>query len=115
MLNRQICRLFTLQDASDIDARLLIRLDEARTITHETTRLDKLSISECCRDGVTSRQCDEPLTLTVQKAIICDKQGGFSALNDLIKSGPEVRFPARIHYLNFNANSLCPASVKYCN
>ena len=107
VLNRQISGLFALKDASDICACLLIRVDGTWSVTHQTASRHKLLVSKCRRNAKARRQCEQQVTLAIQKAIIRYGQGGHSALGKFVKGGPDISFPSCIHDWNRNANSSC--------
>src|SRR5215831_17615387 len=60
--NRQFCRLRTLEDAAGVDASLTIGICDVGSITHQSTRFDRLAIRKRGRNCMACRQSDKLCT-----------------------------------------------------
>jgi hypothetical protein len=70
--DRQIRRLFTLQNATRIHADLPIYVRDAGAVTHQTSDRDKFSGFIYRRDGIASRQRHDLIAPTVEERIAND-------------------------------------------
>src|SRR5215475_1401760 len=71
--NWQVGRLFALEDSTDVDTRLPIRVDKACSVAHQPAGLGKLAPLVDRRHRSTRRQRDELFTPCEGERIGCDK------------------------------------------
>ena len=102
---RQIDRLSALEYAANVDAGMLITVDDVGPIAHQATRVDELTRPVDRGNCMARRQPNESVTLDEYKNVGADKQSASTALDHSGEGRVHLAFGAGVQDINLQPES----------